>query len=65
MSSLGQWASRGRGTWRDKLSVGRVDHLGTGAYGINSASQIVGKYFAADGSTHGFLAEPAKKGKPQ
>jgi probable HAF family extracellular repeat protein len=44
------------------------DFLGatqTAAYGINSAGQIVGKYFAADGSTHGFLAEPAQKGKPQ
>jgi len=38
---------------------------GTGAYGINSAGQIVGKYFLDDGSTHGFLAVPVKKSKPQ
>jgi uncharacterized membrane protein len=38
---------------------------GTGAFGINSAEQIVGKYFTADGLTHGFLAQPAQKGKPQ
>ena len=39
--------------------------MGTGAFGINSAGDIVGKYFAADGSTHGFLAEPIHKAKPQ
>jgi probable HAF family extracellular repeat protein len=38
---------------------------GTGAFGINSAGQIVGKYFTADGLTHGFLAQPAQRGKPQ
>jgi uncharacterized membrane protein len=38
---------------------------GTGAFGINSAGQIVGKYFTADGLTHGFLAQPMRKGKPQ
>ena len=38
---------------------------GTGAFGINSAGQIVGKYFTADGLTHGFLGEPVPKGKPQ
>ena len=37
----------------------------TSAYGINSAGQVVGKYSDPDGSTHGFLAEPAQKGKPQ
>jgi hypothetical protein len=39
--------------------------MGTGAFGINSAGDIVGKYFAADGSTHGFLAELIHKAKPQ
>ncbi len=38
---------------------------GTGAFGLNSADQIVGKYFTTDGLTHGFLAEPARTGKPQ
>jgi len=38
---------------------------GTLAYGINSAGQIVGKYFTADGSTHGFLAQPVRTGKPE
>ena len=38
---------------------------GTGAFGVNSADQIVGKYFTADGLTHGFLAQPTEKGKPQ
>jgi uncharacterized membrane protein len=38
---------------------------GTGAFGLNSADQIVGKYFTADGLTHGFLAEPVRIGKPQ
>ena len=37
---------------------------GTDAFGINSAGQIVGGYFAADGSRHGFLAQPVQKGKP-
>jgi uncharacterized membrane protein len=38
---------------------------GTAAFGINSADQIVGKYFTADGLTHGFLAQPIQKAKPQ
>jgi probable HAF family extracellular repeat protein len=38
---------------------------GTLAYGINSAGQIVGRYSLADGSIHGFLAEPVRTGKPQ
>jgi uncharacterized membrane protein len=38
---------------------------GTGAFGINSAGQIVGKYFDANGDTHGFLALPMPKQKPQ
>jgi len=38
---------------------------GTNAFGINSAGQIVGKYFTADGLTHGFLAQPVRTGKPQ
>ncbi len=35
------------------------------AFGINSAGQIVGRYDVADGSIHGFLAQPPRKGKPQ
>jgi probable HAF family extracellular repeat protein len=38
---------------------------GTLAYGINSAAQIVGRYSLPDGSTHGFLAERVRTGKPQ
>ena len=38
---------------------------GTLAYGINSAGQIVGRYYDPDGHFHGFLAEPAQKAKPQ
>lgn len=38
---------------------------GTDAFGINSADQIVGRYRTADGLTHGFLAQPVQKGKPQ
>ncbi len=38
---------------------------GTGAFGLNSADQIVGKYFDAAGYTHGFLAEPVNKQKPE
>ena len=60
------------GIWHSYLMSGatftEIDFpgsTGTGAFGINSADQIVGKYFAPDGSTHGFLAEPAQKGKPQ
>lgn len=38
---------------------------GTNAFGVNSTDQIVGKYFTADGLTHGFLAQPTRKGKPR
>jgi hypothetical protein len=40
------------------------ESFGTGPYGINSAGQIVGKYFD-DNGTHGFLATPVLKQKPQ
>jgi hypothetical protein len=36
----------------------------TTAWGINSAGQIVGNYFTADGSVHGWLAQPNNKAKP-
>ena len=38
---------------------------GTLAYGINSADQIVGRYSLPDGTTHGFIAEPVRTGKPE
>lgn len=56
------------GIWHSYLMRGatftEVDFpgsTGTGAFGINSAGQIVGKYFTADGDTHGFLALPIPK----
>jgi uncharacterized membrane protein len=56
------------GIWHSYLMSGatftEVDFpgsTGTGAFGINSAGQIVGKYFTADGDTHGFLALPIPK----
>ena len=59
------------GIWHSYLMSGttftKIDFpgsTGTGAFGINSADQIVGKYFTADGNTHGFRAEPVQKGKP-
>jgi uncharacterized membrane protein len=52
------------GVWHSYLMRGatftEIDvpgSTGTGAFGINSVGQIVGKYFTADGSTHGFLAK--------
>ena len=60
-------ADRGDGRGA-RLCFTKIDFpgsTGTGAFGINSAGQIVGKYFTADGLTHGFLAQPARKGKPQ
>ena len=60
------------GIWHSYLMSGgtftMVDFpgsTGTGAFGLNSAGQIVGKYFDANGATHGFLAEPVQKQKPQ
>jgi probable HAF family extracellular repeat protein len=41
------------------------DATDTGAFGINSAGQIVGNYDTADGSRHGFLAQPTNKAKPE
>ena len=38
---------------------------GTLAYGINSAGQIVGRYYDPDGNFHGFLAQPVRTGIPQ
>jgi probable HAF family extracellular repeat protein len=62
----------GDGIWHSYLMSGatftKIDvpgSTGTGAFGINSAGQIVGKYFTADENTHGFLAEPAQIGKSQ
>jgi probable HAF family extracellular repeat protein len=34
------------------------------AWSINSAGQIVGNWYDSDFKTHGFLAQPGKKGKP-
>jgi uncharacterized membrane protein len=55
----------GNETLHGYLAVGsnftRLDFPGstaTSAWGINSAGQIVGVYGAADGSVHGYLAQP-------
>jgi uncharacterized membrane protein len=60
------------GIWHSYLMSGatftKIDFpgsTGTGAFGINSTDQIVGKYFTADGLTHGFLAQPVRTGKPE
>jgi 6-phosphogluconolactonase (cycloisomerase 2 family)/uncharacterized membrane protein len=37
----------------------------TVAWGINTAGQIVGTYHNADGSVHGFLAQPSSAGKAE
>ena len=37
----------------------------TTAWGINSAGQMVGNWFDSDGNTHGWVATPGNKGKPQ
>lgn len=51
------------GIWHSYLMTGTTftaidfpGSTGTGAFGINSSGQIVGKYFTANGDTHGFLA---------
>jgi uncharacterized membrane protein len=53
--------------WHSYLMTGatftKIDFpgsTGTGAFGINVADQIVGKYFTKDGLTHGFLAQPVQ-----
>lgn len=60
------------GIWHSYLMSGTTfteldfpGSTGTGAFGINSADQVVGKYFTADGLTHGFVAQPVQKAKPQ
>jgi probable HAF family extracellular repeat protein len=60
------------GIWHSYLMSGETfttidipGSTGTGAFGINSAGQIVGKFFTANGDTHGFLAVPIPKQKPQ
>jgi probable HAF family extracellular repeat protein len=42
------------------ISVNFPGSTGTGPYGVNSAGQIVGKYFTDNGDTHGFLAVPIR-----
>jgi|SRR5215471_13166112 len=39
--------------------------VGTTAWGINSAGQMVGNWFDTDGNSHGWVATPGDKGKPQ
>jgi uncharacterized membrane protein len=60
------------GIWHSYLMTGATFTMidfpgstGTGAFGLNSADQVVGKYFTADGFTHGFLAQPVPPAKPQ
>ena len=46
-------------------SIDYPGSVGTTAWGVNSAGQMVGNWFDSDGNTHGWVATPGNKGKPE
>ena len=71
-SIVGTWIDADGVTSHGFLAEGakftNIDYPGsvaTTAWGINSAGQMVGNWFDSDGNTHGWVATPANKGKPQ